>query len=85
MKKIFVLLCIFFYSTSSLAQVRARVNAVSVLENQPFQLELLGNSQTGKPDYSVLEKDFSIVGDSSAQSVSFPQACPYTFSHSYGF
>ena len=71
MKKIFVLLCIFFYSTSALAQVRARVNALSVLENQPFQLELLGNSQMGKPDYSVLEKDFSIVGDSSAQSVSF--------------
>ena len=71
MKKIFIWLFLCFYSVSAFAQVKAVVKDVFVLEQQPFQLELIANSVTAKPDYSPLETDFDIIGDSIAQSVSF--------------
>ena len=71
MKKFLVLFCLYFYSVSAFAEVKARIADVFVLEQQPFQLELIGDSVTEKPDYSVLENDFYVVGDGVAQSFSF--------------
>ena len=71
MKKILIWLFLFFYSVSAFAQVKAVVKDAFVLEQQPFQLELTAASVTTKPDYSPLEEDFDIVGDSIAQSVYF--------------
>ena len=71
MKKIFILLSLFFYSVCAFAQVEARLKDFIIFEQQPFQLELIGSSVSTKPNFSALNKDFNILGEAVEQSVSY--------------
>ena len=72
MKKIILtLLTLFFYSLPTFAYVSSKTNTISVPENQTFQLEIVSDSASSRPDLAPLDADFDVLGDKSSKSVSF--------------
>lgn len=71
MKRLFILLLIFFCTSKAFAFVKARTDQVSITENEVFQLEIQTDADISMPDLSPLQNDFDIVGHGSSQSYHF--------------
>jgi hypothetical protein len=69
--RLFVWLILFFFITSSYADVSARLSRQTTTLDEPVRLTLqIEGESDGKPDLRVLEKDFEILGRSQQQSIS---------------
>ncbi len=62
MKKLFLFFCLIFLSAPALADFTATVSRTTLPEGESFQLYLRQNGDAEQPDISVLNKDFSVVG-----------------------
>lgn len=72
MKKLFILLLMFFYSFNAFAFVKARTDEVSISETEVFQLEIQTDQDIqSELDLTPLQSDFKIVGRGSSQSYHF--------------
>ncbi|HBO58939.1 MAG TPA: hypothetical protein DD624_03405 [Alphaproteobacteria bacterium] len=62
MKKLFLFFCLIFASTPAFADFKATVSRTTLPEGESFQLYLRQNGDAEQPDVSVLNKDFTVVG-----------------------
>ena len=62
MKKLFLFFCLIFFSAPAFADFKATVSRTTMPEGESFQLYLRQNGDAEQPDVSVLNKDFTVVG-----------------------
>ena len=62
MKKLFLFFCLIFFAAPAFADFKATISRTTLPEGESFQLYLSQNGDAEQPDVSVLNRDFSIVG-----------------------
>lgn len=62
MKKLFLFFCLIFFSAPAFADFKATISRTTLPEGESFQLYLRQNGDAEQPDVSVLNKDFTVVG-----------------------